>query len=110
MFDFKTITAADYTVELKISPEAYRNWLMNFYQSDNMLSETFQFKIYLKQEIEIRLKMMDDLGFEEPEMEEDQKCRISSISMAYKNEFIIKMLKERGKLLRDQKYFEVIEL
>lgn len=39
-FDFKTVTAGDYTVEMKISQKAYQNWLKNYYQEDNMLPES----------------------------------------------------------------------
>lgn len=109
-WDVKTVTAGDYTVELKIENDAYEQWLHNYYDKSNMLTECAQLKIFLRQELENRIKLMDDLGFEAEDMSEDDKCRINQINMAYKNEYIIKKLKERGLLIRDQKYKEVIEM
>lgn len=75
-----------------------------------MLSESAQFQLFLKKEIEDRVEMIDDLGFEDPDMEEEEKSRISQINIVYNNEYIIHQLKKRGELLRDQKFKEVIQL
>lgn len=103
-FDFNLVTAADYTVELKISEKAYQTWKKLYYQESNLLSECTQLEIYLKQELEKRVEMCDDLAFEDKDMPNSDKCRISKISMAYNNEEVIEMLKKRGQLLKAQKY------
>lgn len=52
---------------------------------------------------------MEDLGFES-EVNEYDRCKISLITFAYNNEYIIRMLEKRGQLLKNESYVEAMEL
>jgi exosome complex RNA-binding protein Rrp42 (RNase PH superfamily) len=43
------------------------------------------------------------MGYE-PELEEEEKCRVSMVTMAYNNAYIIKQLQKRGEYIRDEDY------
>jgi hypothetical protein len=49
-WDFKTVTAADYTIELNISPLMYSNFQAKFYDPSNPITKINQFKLFLKDE------------------------------------------------------------
>lgn len=58
-FDVKTITAGDYSIEFDIKPETYDRWKTKYYQENNPISENAQFKIYIQNELERRINMIE---------------------------------------------------
>ena len=60
-WDFNTITAADYTVEFKITESMYDKFVDNYLDPTNPLSEIGQFRLYIKEEMERRLNLLPDL-------------------------------------------------
>ena len=58
-YDFKTITAGDYTVEFDITPTQYDNWKTNYHDLTNPMSEMAQFKQYIQMEFEERVQRIE---------------------------------------------------
>ena len=56
----ETVTAGDYTIEFQISVEMYQQFLLNFYDETNPISENNQFKLYIKDEFERRVEHFPD--------------------------------------------------
>lgn len=54
-WDFNTITAADYTVEFKISQSMYDQFVNDYHDETNPISEIGQCRLYIKEEMEKRL-------------------------------------------------------
>ena len=92
-FDVKTITAGDYTVEFDLDEDIYDNFLKNYYDPTNPIPEISQFKLYVQLELEKRLTLMPDQGYEE---QPPESIKIAQITFAYDNTELINLLKIRG--------------
>ena len=57
-WDVMKITAANYTVEFKLNPQIYDNFLENYYDDQKQSTQINQFKKYIKDELEDRLTQM----------------------------------------------------
>ena len=67
-FDYKTLTAADYTVEFQISKKMWQNFLHSYLDVNSPIPDIGQFRIYLKEELEKRIRHLpavDDLDMDE---------------------------------------------
>lgn len=83
-WDVKTITAADYTVQIKLEKKAYLFWYKHFYDSTNPMSENMQFKMYVERELEKRINDLPDLGYDLPEYLQFKK-KVATATFAYEN-------------------------
>lgn len=54
-FDFKTLSTSDYSVEIQISEQMWRNFLKDLYDESSSFSRIGQFRIYMKREFERRI-------------------------------------------------------
>ena len=107
-WDVKTITAGDYSIEFDLSEDAYDYWRDHYYDKTNVLPENAQFKLYLQNTLEDRLTACPNQGFEEEdENGESAKIKISQITMAYNNSWIVNMLTKRGTLIKTEKWEKV---
>jgi hypothetical protein len=102
-WDVKTVSAADYTVEFRVTPDMYEYFQENFLQEDNPISEIGQFRTYVKNEMEARLTDFPPENYEGDEGNiEDVK--IAVITFAFNNAEIIHNLRRRGKLIANEKW------
>lgn len=92
-----TITAADYTVEFKITQAMYDRFVRDHLDESNPISEIGQFRLYIKEEMEMRLTSMPCFHSGHESL---QEIRIAMVTFAFDNAEIINMLKERGKAIR----------
>lgn len=114
-WDMNTITVGDYSVEYKISNEAYNWFLVNQYQPHDErsgISPGESLKNYMKSEIE-RI-MNEELDKEHREHGENasikiQQVKVADIVFAFNNERLITLLKERGKYIMNQQYDKMRE-
>jgi hypothetical protein len=102
-FDVKTITAGDYTIEFPIELKMFKYWKAHFYDETNLLSENAQFRLYLVEELQERVSAIFDQGYED-NMSEEEKCKVSMVTMAYDNSFIIQKLEQRGVYIMKEDY------
>jgi hypothetical protein len=100
-WDVKTITAGDYTIEFDIDPETFEFWQKTYYDKSNPISESAQFKLYVQSELERRITDIPDLGFEELP---DGEIKIAQITFAFHNSKVINWLKQRGQLIKTEKW------
>lgn len=54
-FDYKTLSTADYTVELPITAGMWQTFLDTYFDHKNPISEIGQFRLYMIRELERRL-------------------------------------------------------
>ncbi|CDW91100.1 UNKNOWN [Stylonychia lemnae] len=91
-WDVETITAGDYTVDLKISQSMYQTFVNQHHQKYAFDPQGYALKKYLKQEIETKLtNEVGSLGFEKVD-----SIRVADIQFSYKNAPIIHLLNQRG--------------
>lgn len=100
-WDVKTITAGDYSVELKVTEKMWKNFLRTQYKREVGKTKLHQFRNYLQRELEDRLTEMPDLGYEE---ETPEKINICLITFAFDNSELINLLKERGNAIKFEKW------
>ena len=104
-FDIKTITAGDYSIEFDLDHRIYEKWKSTYYMENNPISEMAQFKIYIQNILEERISAMNDLGYDGPcENPDEKKIKIAQITFAFHNEKIINLLKKRGVFIRTEKW------
>ena len=108
-WDVKTITAADYTIEFDIDPTFFDKWIDN--EADAFLAKEHQesgkvysaradaFRDWITQEMESRLSLLPDLGFEEEPVEE---IKVAVTTFAYRNGELINMLRQRGSMIKSE--------
>lgn len=87
-WDVQTITAADYTVEFEIDPEMFATFKNHFYDETNSLSEISQFRLYIKDEMEMRLTEFPSLGYDGIEGD-NMEVKIAKITFAFINDKVI---------------------
>jgi len=107
-WDVKTITAGDYTIEFDIDIETYDHWHEHYYDESNPMSENAQFKQYVQWELEKRISAMPDLGFD-PDHGDDP-IKIAQITFAFNNAPVINLLKQRGTLIKGEKWAKVEDI
>ncbi len=102
-WDVKTITAADYTIEFDLDPAFFEKWLDQ--EAETYLEEEQRrsgklyvaradaFRDWITQEMERRLTMLPDLGFEDEPLGE---VKVALTTFAYNNSDVINLLRERG--------------
>ena len=98
-FDYKTLTAADYTVEFTITKNMWSKFLNFYLDVESPIPDIGQFRIYIKEEFEKRIRHLpaiDDLDNDESEF----APKIAMISFAYNNSEIINQLKTRGDYIK----------
>jgi len=100
-WDVKTISAADYTVEFRVTPEMYEYFQDKYLCETNPLSEIGQFRCYVKSEMEARLTDFPCLGIDGPGME-DEPVKIAIITFAFNNSEVIENLKRRGQFIKNE--------
>lgn len=95
-YDMKTITAGDYTIEFDIARETYEHWKNHYFDKTNFMTEAAQFRQFIWKELETLCSALPNQGYEPDE----EDVKIAQITMAYNNSKIIKMLKQRGDLIK----------
>jgi hypothetical protein len=95
-WDFNTITAADYTVEFKINQSMYDQFVRDFYDETNPISEIGQCRLYIKEEMEKRLTAFPGHGAP------DEQIKIAIVTFAFDNAEIIQGLSQRGRAIRQE--------
>jgi hypothetical protein len=92
-WDISTVTAGDYTVDLKISPQMFQTFLNDYRQQYFSLDTLgYGLKRHIKEELENMLTgRVPSLGFESVD-----RIRIADIHFCYKNGELIRVLKNRG--------------
>ena len=116
-WDIKTITAGDYTIEFDIDPDFFDDFLVKEYtnwtakQSDEKgiqyESRMAAFRDWIQYEMEQRLDQMPDLGYEEKPVDH---IKIAVTSFAYNNPEIIHLLKERGDIIKSEKWTKMADI
>ena len=100
-WDLKTVTAGDYTVELDIKEKSYQHFLQVFYDASNPMPEVMQFRMFLKDELETRIKAMNDPKHD---------ISIAMITFAYNNKQVIEWLRERGAHIKSENWDKLKEV
>ena len=109
-WDVKTITAGDYTVEFDLGEDTYDFWKNHYYDDSNPLPENAQFKVFIQNELEERCTDMPHQGYEDEIPGEKYQVKISQITMAFNNAYIVNQLSKRGTLIKTEKWDKVAEL
>lgn len=105
----KTITAGDYTIEFDIEPEFFEEWLDKEGEAylERVHRETGKtynaradaFRDWITEEMERKLSLLPDLGFEEEPIEQ---IKIAVTTFAYNNGDVIHLLRERGNCIKSE--------
>ena len=108
-WDVKTITAGDYTIEFDISPDFFDEWLDQ--EAEGFLEQELRrtgktynaradaFRDWITAEMERRLSLLPDLGFEDEPVEE---VKIAVTTFAYNNGEAIHLLRKRGNCIKSE--------
>ena len=107
----KTITAGDYTIEFDISPDFFDEWLDKeaekfLEQEQRKNGKTYNaradaFRDWITMEMERRLSLLPDLGFEDEPVEE---IKIAVTTFAYNNGEVVHLLRERGNCIKSENW------
>jgi len=106
-WDVKTITAGDYSVELDIPEQMYKNFLSKKYDPLCGKTKIAAFRDYIQEELENRLTQLPDLGYEDPAPE---RIRISMVTFAFDNAELINLLRKRGTFIKFENYDKMREV
>ena len=108
-WDVKTITSGDYTVEFDIQPEFFNRWVDKEYikftqkmhreQRKYYVARVDAFRDWITAEMERRLDLLPDLGYEEEPVEH---VKIALTSFAFRNAETIQLLKKRGLIIKNE--------
>jgi len=109
-WDVKTNTAGDYTVEFDLDESTYDFWKSHYFDETNALPENAQFKLFIQNELEQRCTDMPHQGLEEEIPGEKYQVKISQITMAFNNAYIVNELSKRGALIKTEKWDKVKEI
>jgi len=104
MWDMNTATAADFTVQLTITPGIYHKWL-DWKAAKHIADKTF--KDYIKRQVIEQVKAKP-YRFEKIDM--DAEVDIGCISFAYDNKKMLELLAERGKYVTQQNSKKIKEI
>lgn len=101
-WDLQTVTASDYTLEVKLSKEQIAQMRNDIYQNsfEYYESDGLQLKLWFKKLLEERLK----------EISGKDDGRISDINFAYHNSWLINKLRERGDAIKYQQWDKLNEI
>lgn len=100
MWDVRTITAADYTVELKIETEFYEKFVSTFGdQKPEGMPMAAHFRSWLKQNIESAILQLPNQDYDDTA---PQEIKVAIIQFAYENAKVIKFLLQRGEAIKAQ--------
>ena len=110
-WDLKTITSSDYTVEFAIDIDMFDEWdktMLNDWRLSQRevfgieyVSRVEAFRDWLQCEIEERLDEMYDVC---PEDEPIEFIKVAMTTFAFNNDLIINLLKERGDIIKNEKW------
>jgi len=119
-WDVKTITAGDYSIEFDISASFYQKFLdgkgnVNNPKIDNEVefewdenkTHAENFRIWIQNQIELRMSKLPDLGYEE---EKQEHIDVAVTSLAYDNSKLIGLLRERGTHIINDKWDKMREV
>lgn len=101
LFDIKTVTASDYTLELKVKQLFAKFTTESVYAEEASLA--VQFRSWLQQQLEYRLTRQPAQGYGLP----GEPVRVAAISFSYDNAELIKILRERGELIQAAEWHKV---
>ena len=93
-WDVATVTAGDYTIEFDISEEFFNRFIEQ-HGSKKRIGDTMatHFREWITKEMEDKLALMPDLGFED---EPQERVNIAVTTFAFDNAELINLLRERG--------------
>lgn len=100
-WDVKTITAGDYSVEVKITKTMWQNFQATLYNPADVRAKLTQFRDYFNQTFCKALTALPDLGYED---EPPKSIRISLIQFAFDNSELINLLKARGNAIKYENF------
>ena len=110
-WDAKTVTVGDYTVEFKLPEGFYNKWVekwSEYWITHNKakngkpyLSLVEAFRDWLQSQMERRLDVMPDLGYED---EPVLNVKIAMTTFAFENGAVISLLTERGRVIQNEKW------
>jgi hypothetical protein len=101
-WDLQTVTASDYTLEIKLSKEQIQTMRNDIYQNsfEYYESDGLQVKLWLKKLLEEKLV----------ELSGNNNGRISDINFAYHNSWLINKLRDRGDAIKYQQWDKLNEI
>jgi hypothetical protein len=108
-WDVRTITAADYTVEMEIKEDFYHKFIEEHGGSKSPeVPMAVHFKNWLTKKIEQNIMALPDQHYEEVRPD---RINVVNITFAYRNEQIIRLLRHRGDAIKsgDWKTVDSIE-
>ena len=115
-WDIATITAGDYTVELKVCRDEYRDWYDTQYKTGEDFSDdvapAMSFKKHLKKVIEDQLNEelangnlgKNTSGHQKKNDQQLSEVKIADITFAFNNQNLINALRVRGGLIAVQNF------
>jgi hypothetical protein len=118
-WDMLTITPGDYTMQMEITKKMYDYYIQHVHCRHPNDPVAVRLKEYIKTNLEIELnqklkeiknkpKLVEQEGEDEGDMN-IQEVRIADIVFAFNNDQLIKLLKQRGTFIMQQKYDKVAE-
>ncbi len=123
-WDMLTITPGDYTMQMEITEKMYAYFIKNIYARQSERPVAVVLKEYLRKHLEETFNQMlqemksskkdklmeqDDEAGEEGHLNIDE-VKIADIVFAFNNDVLIKLLKQRGLLIMNQKYEEAAKI
>lgn len=111
-WDVKTITAGDFSIEFDLDPTFFADFLAiekpDWVKKCAEKGMTFNtdascFHTWIRYEMERRLSLMPDLGFEEEPVED---IKIAVTKLAFKNAEIVNLLRLRGAAIKAENWEE----
>ena len=100
LHDSNTITASDYTVQMKITTKFYLQFVREHGgEKPDGISMVQHFKLWLKSKIETNFGKLPDDDFTDSSA--DSKT-VMNITFTYDNSIVVKILAERGEALKDR--------
>ena len=120
-WDMLTITPGDYTMQMEITKKMYEYYIKNVHCRHPNEPVAVRLKEYIKTNLENELnqKLKEIKNKNKPKLVEQegededhlniQEVRIADIVFAFNNDQLIKLLKQRGTFIMQQKYDKVAE-
>ena len=125
-WDMATITAGDYTVELRINPDGYRNWYNTEYRRpggdfENGVSPAMSLKTHLIKNIEDQMtnelrrsSLQDSVNGPQPRSRAGERptlteIKIADIVFSFNNTELILALRKRGQFIASQNFDKMRE-
>lgn len=117
-----TITPGDYTMQMEITEEMYNHYMTKIHCRHPDDPVGVRLKEYIKENLEIELniklkemkapkpKLVEQEGEDDDDNINIQEVRIADIVFAFNNDKLIKLLKQRGQFIMNQKYDKAAEI